>query len=232
MTILAVDTSSSILSAALKTEKGVYSMSAEAGNSHSELLCDAVDCVLKLARVRREDIDLAGCMKGPGSFSGLRIGFAFVKGFSLALGKPYISVPTLECTAFAHKDFDGIVIPVTRASPLQASKAGGRFFCQLYRKGAALGGELDIDAAALLSLIPPGERALIAGPAAQPAYTELSAVSEGSQNGRQIILNSNSTKSGALDLLNILVNRAKIKENGYELGDDDFSSPDYIRPPV
>jgi tRNA threonylcarbamoyladenosine biosynthesis protein TsaB len=110
---------------------GDFSFEADAGKSYSEFLFDAVDALTKLARVEREDIDLFACMKGPGSFTGLRIGFAAVKGMALAFGKPFISVPTLDCMAYPFVRFPNLCVPVLDAKQ-------HRFFSALYRAGQRL----------------------------------------------------------------------------------------------
>jgi tRNA threonylcarbamoyladenosine biosynthesis protein TsaB len=136
LNILAIDTAGEPLSIGISTEKGVFSFDADAGKSHSELLFDAVDALAKLARIEREEIDLFACMKGPGSFTGLRIGFAAVKGMALAFGKPFISVPTLDCMAHPFARFPGLCAPVLDAKQR-------RFFCALYIRRQRLTGYLD-----------------------------------------------------------------------------------------
>lgn len=131
MNILAIDSGGEQLSVGISTGKGVFSFDADAGKSHSELLFDAIDMLTKLARVEREDIDLFACMRGPGSFTGLRIGFAAVKGMALAFGKPLISVPTLDCMAYPFARFPNLCAPV-----LDAKRR--RFFSALYRAGQRL----------------------------------------------------------------------------------------------
>ncbi|MDR2491740.1 MAG: tRNA (adenosine(37)-N6)-threonylcarbamoyltransferase complex dimerization subunit type 1 TsaB, partial [Spirochaetaceae bacterium] len=82
MNILAIDTSSEILSVSLSVNNSVYTSIVNAGTSHSSLLFDAIDTTVKDAHAERGDIDLFACMRGPGSFTGLRIGFAAVKGLA------------------------------------------------------------------------------------------------------------------------------------------------------
>jgi tRNA threonylcarbamoyladenosine biosynthesis protein TsaB len=157
LNILAVDTAGEALSLGISTEAGVFSFDAEAGLSHSGLILDAIDSLTKLARVEREDIDLFACMRGPGSFTGLRIGFAAVKGMALALGKPFISVPTLDCMACPFVSFPNLCVPVLDAKQR-------RFFSALYRAGQRLTGYFDCTAGELAGHIAanPGETGLSA----------------------------------------------------------------------
>lgn len=142
MNILAIDSGGEQLSVGISTEKGVFSFDADAGKSHSELLFDAIDMLTKLARVEREDIDLFACMRGPGSFTGLRVGFAAVKGMALAFGKPFISVPTLDCMAYPFARFPNLCVPVLDAKQR-------RFFSALYRAGQRLSCYFDCEASEL-----------------------------------------------------------------------------------
>ncbi|MDR3124034.1 MAG: tRNA (adenosine(37)-N6)-threonylcarbamoyltransferase complex dimerization subunit type 1 TsaB [Treponema sp.] len=164
MNILALDTAASVMSIALSTGDDVWYFEAEAGLRHGELLMDAADRLLEGAGIGSADLDLAACMKGPGSFTGLRIAFAAAKGLSLALGIPMVAVPTLDCMAAAWASWPGIVLPA-----MDAKK--GRFYAALYRGGRRLGGHLDAEpeelAAALRTAESAGEPVMLTGPAAQ-----------------------------------------------------------------
>ena len=62
-----------------------------------------------------DDVDGFVVSKGPGSFTGLRIGMATIKGLSFGSNKPYVSVSTLEGLAFSVSSFDGIICPIMDA---------------------------------------------------------------------------------------------------------------------
>ena len=94
MNILALDTADQVFSAALESKSGVYYTEIDAHSRHSELLMDCVDWLCKNAGLGPGEIDLAACMKGPGSFTGLRIGFSSAKGICMALKIPMITVPS------------------------------------------------------------------------------------------------------------------------------------------
>ena len=96
MRILALDTSTDILSVALKTDEGWADTSLDLGLKHAERLMDLVDFCLSRAGMRVEDVDLFACAAGPGSFTGLRIGMATVKGLALAGRKPFRQVDLVE----------------------------------------------------------------------------------------------------------------------------------------
>jgi tRNA threonylcarbamoyladenosine biosynthesis protein TsaB len=97
---------------------------------------ECADSLCKSAGIRPADLSLVACMKGPGSFTALRIGFSAAKGIALALGIPLIAVPTLDCLAYPFSMCPGLVLPL-----LDAKK--GCFFAAFYRKGERLSDFLD-----------------------------------------------------------------------------------------
>ncbi len=67
--------------------------------SHSEQLHVFIQDVLKAAAIKKKDLDAIAISKGPGSYTGLRIGVSAAKGLCYALDIPLISVPTLRSMA-------------------------------------------------------------------------------------------------------------------------------------
>lgn len=97
MLILGMDTSSSHLSVALDRDKEIiYEISKNLEKQHSSMLVPIIRAALEAARFRLEDIDGFIIGIGPGSFTGLRIGIATVKGFGLATGRPCVGVPSID----------------------------------------------------------------------------------------------------------------------------------------
>jgi tRNA threonylcarbamoyladenosine biosynthesis protein TsaB len=146
MNILAIDTAASVLSVALSTEQGSYLYEVDAGSRHSELLMDCVDTLVKSAGLHPGDFRLVACMKGPGSFTGLRIGFSAAKGIALALGIPITAIPSLDCMAAPLSIWPGIVVPA-----IDAKK--GRFYTALYQAGQRMGDYQDIGVEPLSAII-------------------------------------------------------------------------------
>ena len=68
--------------------------------THSQTLLPMLDQVKSITGLDMNDIDAYAVAAGPGSFTGLRIGIATVKGLALATGKPIVAVPTLESLAY------------------------------------------------------------------------------------------------------------------------------------
>lgn len=116
MKILAVDTSARSASAALVENgeiKGEFFINTML--THSETLMPMVDAVMKSTRCELNEIDCFAVTTGPGSFTGLRIGIAAVKGMAYALGKPCASVSTLEAMAHNFRRLDAIACCVMDA---------------------------------------------------------------------------------------------------------------------
>jgi len=76
---------------------------------HGELLLPAVDAALKLAEVERHDLELIAVSRGPGSFTGLRIGIAAAKGLARALEIPLVGVSAFEQYARLAGPWEGQV---------------------------------------------------------------------------------------------------------------------------
>ena len=103
MNILAVDTAGKTASVALmKDGRLLYEAFLDGGLTHSETLLPMIDTCLKTCGMSCADIDLYGVNAGPGSFTGLRIGLAAVKGLALPRQTPCAPVSTLEALAACH----------------------------------------------------------------------------------------------------------------------------------
>ncbi|WP_100610129.1 tRNA (adenosine(37)-N6)-threonylcarbamoyltransferase complex dimerization subunit type 1 TsaB [Confluentibacter lentus] len=87
--------------------------------SHAESLHVFIDTVLKESNTKLIDIDAIAVSKGPGSYTGLRIGVSAAKGLCFALNKPLISVPTLLALAHQVKITEGIIIPMLDARRME-----------------------------------------------------------------------------------------------------------------
>ena len=100
--ILSVETAT--LSGSVAVARGEQVLAARAGDSgvsHSNTLLYDIDKVLAEAQVDLSEIDLFAVAIGPGSFTGLRIGIATVKGLAATLDRPTAGVPTLQAVALA-----------------------------------------------------------------------------------------------------------------------------------
>jgi tRNA threonylcarbamoyladenosine biosynthesis protein TsaB len=103
MLVLATDTSLPILSVALVSD-GVLigAMALEGRGSRNEKLLPAIDWLLAENAVERGTIDLLAVTRGPGSFTGVRIGLATMQGLAMALRRPVCAMSTHEAIAFGE----------------------------------------------------------------------------------------------------------------------------------
>ena len=124
MKILALDSTAQVATVALCEDDrllGEYTINN--GNTHSETLLPMVESILKFFDLTAGEIDLFAASAGPGSFTGVRIGAATVKGLSFNSQKPCIGVSTLEALAHNLVGFDGIICPVMNARRKQVYTA-------------------------------------------------------------------------------------------------------------
>ncbi|MCC6690624.1 MAG: tRNA (adenosine(37)-N6)-threonylcarbamoyltransferase complex dimerization subunit type 1 TsaB [Bacteroidia bacterium] len=96
--ILNIETATTVCSVALaKNSECVALREINAGYTHSEKLTVFIEELIKEANVTFADIDAVAVSKGPGSYTGLRIGVSTAKGLCYALEKPLIALSTLKC---------------------------------------------------------------------------------------------------------------------------------------
>ena len=97
MKIVAIDTSNKVASVSVFEGKELlHEEFSDEQKTHSEKLLPMIDKSLKEKNIEIKDIDLFVVSVGPGSFTGIRIGVATVKGMAQALGKRVIPVTSLE----------------------------------------------------------------------------------------------------------------------------------------
>ena len=99
---LAIDTSGPFSSVALQSDNDgqIYQLIGTAGNSHNEELAVLVEDVIEAAGISAASISHLIVGSGPGSFTGLRIGFSFMKGLAYALRVPLRAASSLEAMAY------------------------------------------------------------------------------------------------------------------------------------
>jgi len=124
MKILAVDTSATPVSAALVDSGrllGEFYLNVK--TTHSQTLMPIVESLLKTTGTAIQEIDVFAVNVGPGSFTGVRIGVASVKGLTMPLEKPCAAVSTLEAMAYGMPYENGIVCAVMDARCSQVYNA-------------------------------------------------------------------------------------------------------------
>lgn len=111
MKILALETSAKSVSTAVVENGAPLAYAYQCtGLTHSRTLMPMVDAMLKNAELTFGDMDAIAVAAGPGSFTGLRIGIAAVKGLAWAADKPCFGVSTLEAMAQNLAHMDGLLV--------------------------------------------------------------------------------------------------------------------------
>lgn len=100
MLILATDTTGKALSAALvRDDRLIGEVRLNNGYNHAVTHVPQIEQLLRDCRITSEEIDLFACTRGPGSFTGTRIGLSTIKAMAYAAGKPAVGISTLEALA-------------------------------------------------------------------------------------------------------------------------------------
>ena len=116
MIVLSIDSATVSASCAiLQDDKMLGEITFNNKKQHSIVLMPIVDRLLKGLQLSIADVDGFVVSKGPGSFTGLRIGAAVVKGLSQGTNKPFVAVSSLDALAFNMAYTDGIICPVLDA---------------------------------------------------------------------------------------------------------------------
>ena len=116
MIVLSMDSSSLVTTVALLRDEHVLGeFTINFKREHSVILMEKVEELLKDCEIDINNVDGFVVSKGPGSFTGLRIGMATVKGLSMGSNKPYVSVSSLDALAYSLLNFDGLICPIMDA---------------------------------------------------------------------------------------------------------------------
>ncbi len=131
ISVLAIETSTPACSVALRMGDTVISRYCEEPRSHTKLVMSMVDEVLDQASIKATELNGLAVTLGPGSFTGLRIGFATVQGLAFGLDLPVVAVSTLQVmvqTAVRKQGLEvgAIIMPILDARM-------GEFNCSCYR---------------------------------------------------------------------------------------------------
>ena len=115
MKILSIDTSSPVCAVAILEDNNlIKELSQNNGLTHSEKLMPMISQILTETNLNLKYIDLLVCDKGPGSFTGIRIGVSTVKAFTDSLNIPCIGISSLEALAYNVNE-TGIICPLIDA---------------------------------------------------------------------------------------------------------------------
>ncbi len=198
---------------------GLYNV--DNGLTQSELLLPMAENLLSSLKLSFSDIELLAATTGPGSFTGVRIGAALVKGLAFGKNIPCVSVSTLEALAENASGLCGIIVPVMDARRDQVYTAifssDGELLSRLTPDSAISIGELAEALAAYGE-----ERIYLVGDGYATAKRGLSAKGVNTENTPTLLISENAYSCA-------LVAQKKYRRGEYT--DDKKLSPTYLRLP-
>lgn len=116
MSIIAIDSSGLVASVAIACEGGILAeYTVNNKKTHSQTLLPMLDEIKRITETDLKDVEAVAVAAGPGSFTGLRIGSATVKGIAQALQVPVVEVSTLDALAWNLYGCASLVCPIMDA---------------------------------------------------------------------------------------------------------------------
>jgi tRNA threonylcarbamoyladenosine biosynthesis protein TsaB len=223
MNILAIDTATDLLCCSLQVGDARYEWSLDSGLRHTELLMDVIDGICRQGGISATELHGLVCSRGPGSFTGLRIGMACAKGLSAALGIPLASVSALDAIASRHQLWPGPVLVA-----MDARKS--RFYAGIYLDGHRQGEIHDLSISALVSQLDQaeylGKTVMVSGPHADLFMERLNDLpaSDEHRSHVAVVQDVSFRKGWGLELLDL--GRQRIDSGNWDPAD---LGPDYVR---
>ena len=116
--ILSIETGTDICSVALANDGELMALrESDEGRDHAKKVALFVDELFRETGVQPSDIDAIAVGKGPGSYTGLRIGVSFAKGMCYALDIPLLAIGSLDAlTEGAREDYDAGILDIEEES--------------------------------------------------------------------------------------------------------------------
>ncbi|TRZ95449.1 tRNA (adenosine(37)-N6)-threonylcarbamoyltransferase complex dimerization subunit type 1 TsaB [bacterium] len=115
MKILGIDTSTRFLSIGLWDKNKIYSFNLELGPKLANLITPTIEMILDALSWKIGDIDYFACGLGPGSFTGLRVGLATIKGLAWSIDRPIVGISSLDILARNVGASSSTIVPVVDA---------------------------------------------------------------------------------------------------------------------
>lgn len=112
--ILCIETGTDICSVGIARDGELVALrESDEGRDHARQVGVFVDELLREQQLQPEDLDAVAVGKGPGSYTGLRIGVSFAKGLCYGIGRPLIAIGSLDAlTEVAREDFEAGILDV------------------------------------------------------------------------------------------------------------------------
>ncbi len=214
MKALAIDSSVNCISFAACNDNKHATISLDIGMRQSEKLLTSIQYVLSQVELEPKDLDFTVLCEGPGSFTGLRLGYAALKALELAHNIPIFAIPTLQAIAHPYSTWKGAVLAV-----IDAKKS--RFYASIYRNGEMTVEPIDASPEDILNLLDKEESVLVVGSDAE-LFAEKALAVRAEQDLRIFLpVNKNTT----LTLLELGNKKFLNKEEPIK----DYDGPLYIR---
>ena len=124
-TILCIETATTNCSVALSIKGSTIALKEDYNNqySHAERLHIYIEELLLKYNILKSQLDAIAVSKGPGSYTGLRIGVSAAKGLCFAIEIPLISIPTLDALAYQAKEIKGVIVSMLDARRMEVYAA-------------------------------------------------------------------------------------------------------------
>jgi tRNA threonylcarbamoyladenosine biosynthesis protein TsaB len=227
MRALAVDTSTDRTGIVLWEGACIVKRETEGPARHAEHLVPLVDEALRMAGWKKTELELLACCIGPGSFTGVRVGLATIKGMALALGVPIVGVGSLEAMASAARSAGARV-----TLPLLGAGKGEWYWAAYDAEGALVAGPGHVGARDLASVLSPlldrdptivGD--VVEAPTGHEAADEIAAL-VASRRAR-VVRSASTDRPDAAEIARLAVQKLATS------GADDLHAlePVYVRPP-
>ena len=214
MNVLAIDTLTSTLSVAAQGPNGLVTQSfAGKGPSHAERLLPLIDAAVSAAGFTAANTDMVLTPEGPGSFTGLRLGFAAAKALQLSSNSCFIPIPTLPCIASRYGTWNGSIAAIIDAKR-------DRFYIQLFKNGKAVTEAFDKPAVDLLPHFSENEEWLVTG-YGTAAFRDAAAISQSSIRFHFIEADA---LSFAYSMIKYMQKHGNVLKNAA-----DYAGPQYVR---
>ncbi|CEM61583.1 tRNA (adenosine(37)-N6)-threonylcarbamoyltransferase complex dimerization subunit type 1 TsaB [Treponema phagedenis] len=212
MNILVIDTISQTMTVAAESENGFASINLACGLHHAEHLLPLIEIVSEKAGFSVQEVSTLICPQGPGSFTGLRIGYAAAKALQLSTDAKFLTFPTLEALAYKFRLWQGQVLAIMDAKR-------NRFYGNIYKNGKPLFEDSDSSAAELLAKIKNSEPCIVTGYGVNLFMQQAKTIA----NTENII----PIETGKTELTESLLQMAKACNN--QQAESDTAAPVYIR---
>ncbi len=222
MKILAFDSVAKVASCAVADgERILASYSIDNGLTQSELLMPMAENIMKSLGMSFDDIELLACTTGPGSFTGVRIGVALIKGIAFGRDIPCVGVSALDALAENASGLEGIILPCMDARRRQVYTAIYRGGCEGLAK---LSEDMAISLDSLCDMLREyeGEPVYVIGDGAHIARAALSEAGIAVRTTPKLLINENAASCAAVAL--------RQYESGKHVSDLELA-PTYLRLP-